>query len=145
MEADWNLEDSRAIESAHTFEDLLEVALKIIDRLPQPLGMVCGPITTGGLGCSEKNLEVLEKTIENLRKQGLTIFSQLPFEMPMFRIKKTTYYKGGSHLLETFYLPIFESGKVKRFYFIKGWESSGGATWENKQAKRIGIAIIYLP
>jgi len=129
---------------AKTFEDLLSTAQSVLLRMPQPVSMVCGPITSGGRGSREENIKVFKKTIEELSNKNITIFSQMPFEGPMWRIQKTDYYKGNYHILEAFYLPIFESGLVKRFYFIPGWRLSFGAAWEHRQAKRLGIEIAYL-
>jgi len=129
---------------AKTFEDLFDVAHSVLLRMPQPISMVCGPITSGGLGTREENLEVFKKTINNLSKKKIIVFSQMPFEEPMWKIQTTPYYKGGCHTLEGFYLPVFESGLIKRLYFIRGWESSLGATWEHAQAKRLRIEIVYL-
>lgn len=127
-----------------TFEALFSVAHSILLRMPQPVAMVCGPISSGGKGSKEENLKIFKKTIKELSDKKIMIFSQMPFEEPMWRIQKTAYYKGGYHTLEGFYLPIFESGLIKRFYFIRGWEGSFGAKWEYAQAKRLGIEIVYL-
>ncbi|MHB9020041.1 MAG: hypothetical protein ACYC3G_04230 [Minisyncoccota bacterium] len=140
----WTPFDIFDLMESDTFEALFNVAHSVLLRMPQPVSMVCGPISSGGKGSREKNLIVFKKTIKELSDKNITIFSQMPFEEPMWRIQKTSYYKGGCHTLEGFYLPIFESGLVKRFYFIRGWESSLGATWEHTQAKRLGIEIVYL-
>ncbi len=136
------------LRNAETFNTLFDIAHQVLLRMPQPVAMVCGPITSGGLGSREKNLEVFRKTIKSLSDNGIIVFSQMPFEEPMWRIQKkieaTLYYKEGGSILESFYLPIFESGLVKKFYFIPGWETSMGATWEHSQAKIMGIEIMYL-
>ena len=129
---------------ATTFEGLFSIAHSILLRMPQPISMVCGPITSGGTGTKEGNIKVFKKTIKELSDKNINIFSQMPFEKPMWAIQKTDYYRGGYHILEAFYLPIFESGLVKKFFFIRGWESSMGAKWEHEQAKRLGIEIVYL-
>jgi len=48
------------------------------------------------------------------------------------------------NILTDFYLPIFEGGYIQDLYFIQGWQSSHGATWEHNQAERLGIKIIYI-
>lgn len=145
MEAYWTHGDQKDVEKAQTFEELLIVALRIIKRIPYPISMVCGPISTGGCGSIEENLTVFNKAIEALREKNITVFSQMPFEEPMLRIiKETPYYKNGEQLLNIFYLPLFESGYVKTLYFIPDWASSFGASWEHEQAKRLGIAVVYL-
>lgn len=140
----WTNEDCMMLEVATTFENLNDIALKIITRMPQPLGQVCGPISTGGVGNLEGNIAVFEQTIRKLKGEGRHIFDQLPFEKPMWRIIKTPYYRGPDHLLEAFYLPIFKSGYIKALYFIPNWQTSYGANWEHKLGKKLGIEIIYL-
>ncbi len=140
----WTPFDIFDLRNAETFEALFGIAQSVLFRMPQPIAMVCGPITSGGLGSKEENLKVFKKTIKDLSDKGIIVFSQMPFEEPIWKIQKTPYYKGGCHTLEGFYLPVFESGLVKNLYFMHGWESSLGATWEHIQAKRLGIGIIYL-
>lgn len=136
------------LRNAETFNALFDVAHQILLRMPQPIAMVCGPISSGGLGSKEKNLEVFRNTIKTISDKGVVVFSQMPFERPMWKIQEkieaVPCYNGGCNILESFYLPIFESGLIKKFYFIRGWETSLGATWENNQAKRLGIEIVYL-
>ncbi len=135
-----NLEE---IDEASTFEELNDIAFRVLRRMPQPVGMVCGPITTGG-GTVEENLAALAKGIDERIQKGKDIFIQLFFEAAMHRIKETSYYRDGNHLLETFYLPLFEAGLIKTLYFLPTWQSSEGASWEHAQALRLGMKIIYL-
>lgn len=139
-------QDLKEIEKAKTFEELLTVALRIADRLGYPVGMVCGPITSGGIGSQQENVAKIARAIQVLRQEaGEIIFNQLVFEEAMMRIKETPYYRDASHLLETFYRPIFERRKIQTFYFVTGWQSSFGASWEHAEAVRLGINIVYLP
>ncbi len=152
----WTLADAQRLKKAKTFEELAEIALAVLKRIPQPVGIVSGPISTGGLGSKAKNIVVFKKTIKNLKKRKLNIFDQMPFEPEMWRIERkpchadkkpvVAVYDGnvGNHLLEVFYLPIFESGLLQNVYFIKGWESSKGAMWECNQAIRLGLDIMFL-
>jgi len=139
----WTSLDIDALKSAQNFKDLYKIAHIIFNRMPDGIGQVCGPIATGGLGSVETNLKKFDETIKKLQSEGKIIFDQIPFEWPMQDLKKTVL-EGRDSILNDFYLPIFESGKVKTLYFIKGWESSHGATWEHEQAQKIGIDIIYL-
>jgi len=141
----WNPWLKNDLEKATTFEELRNIAIEILTEMQRySVSIVCGPITNGGLGSIEANLKKFESTIHSLSASGVSIFSQMPFEDKMQEIKKTPYYKGGDHLLETFYQPIFESGFVKRLFFIAGWEASYGAQWEHKVAGGQNIQIIYL-
>ena len=141
----WNHKDIEKVEAAKTFEDLLLVAVGVMRRMPLPISMVCGPITSGGLGNKADNIRVFKKEILRLSlTSNVSVFSQMPFEEAIWKIQKTNYYKGGDHTLEALYLPIFESGFVWRLYFIPGWQSSYGAKWEYEQAKRLKLEIVYL-
>src|SRR3989344_7218420 len=103
-------EEERCIARASTFEELCDIALPVLQRILHPVVQVCGPISHGGAGSITENLRRLEIVIEELGGRGLHVFSQLPFEGSMQHIKATPYYMGDDHLLETFYLPLFESG-----------------------------------
>ena len=133
------------IESATTFEKLAEIALDEISKMPKPVGIVSGPITSGGLGSMEANLAELSKQIHDLQDQNKSIFNQMPYEPKMQEIKKTPYHDATrDHLLEVFYGTLYGSGLIEEFYFLPGWESSYGAKWEHDQLKKIGAKIIYL-
>jgi hypothetical protein len=110
----------------------------------QPVAMICGPISTGGKGSKKENLEVFSRAIERISADGLCVFSQIPFEDDMLRIYKSDPKFQGNRLLEEFYLPIFQSGLLKLFCFLPGWEHSVGATWEHEQAEALNIPRIYL-
>lgn len=140
----YEIGDYPEINAALTFEQLCQIALRIVRRLEAPVAMVSGPITTGGLGSIEKNIQRLDQVISELQSGGVSVFNQMAFEDSMQRIKATSYYKGGNHLLETFYLPIFESGLIQTIYFLPDWQSSYGATWEHAHATRLELACIYL-
>ncbi|HUZ92667.1 MAG TPA: DUF4406 domain-containing protein [Candidatus Paceibacterota bacterium] len=127
-----------------TFEELGETAFLVLMRMVQPVCMVCGPISTGGRGSIEENLTQFEIAISMLAARGFHVFSQMPFERPMHRIKNTPYYRDGLQLLEAFYLPIFEARLVRHLYFLPDWKTSEGARWEHAQAIRIGMEIHYL-
>ncbi len=145
------------LQRATTYEQLAEIALsqlRIMNEhsLTRP-GIVCGPISNGGLGSKELNIAHFEMVVNEFvaRKHG-NFFSQIPFEEALWRVQallaesdKTVYPKGaGNPLLEGFYRPIFESGLIGSMYFIKGWESSDGARWEHALAILLGISIFYL-
>lgn len=136
--------DLADIAKAKTFEELRNIAFRILDRMPWPIGIVCGPLTTGGLGSFELNMARMRNTISGLICCDEAVFNQLIFEKAIHRITDNkSYYKDGNHLLETFYLPIFKK-YIRVIYFIPGWESSIGASWEHKRAEEFDIKIIHL-
>jgi hypothetical protein len=136
-----------SIKNATTYKELLNVALEILHVMPKPIVQVCGPISTGGLGSIEKNLEVLDKTIKKLESQGYNVFGQIPYEGKMQEIKESysNNIEAGHALLEEFYFPILKAGFIEKFFFIYGWESSAGARWEREQVKKLNISAQNLP
>jgi hypothetical protein len=133
---------TKRLKESNTFKDLLEVAMMILSTTNQPVSMVSGPISTGGKGSQELNIFAMQDYIEELYKDGENVFDQTPFEEPMQRIKKhaATYDYA---LLNEFYLPIFESGYIKKMFFMYDWESSIGASWEHEQMIRLRIERRY--
>lgn len=140
----WRQEYDKRIEDAATFADLRKIALGAISKIPQPVGQVCGPLTTGGEGTYEKNVKIFNSTIERLIQDGEHMFNQIPFQNAMARIVKTVREEGELKLLHDFYGEIFKTRLIRKFFFIYRWETSSGATWEHEYAIRLGITPIYL-
>lgn len=141
----WTDEVRRAALEAKTFEELAQTALVVLKQLPKPVGQVCGPISTGGVGSIEGNLRRFQETIERLVRQGRVLFDQMPFEEHIFRVVENTWgARQNKLLLEQFYRPVFESRHVSTLYFIPGWESSEGAAWEHELGRQLQMEIVYL-
>lgn len=103
----------------------------------------CGPISTGGLGNAEENIECLESFIIDSIKMGIPVFNQLKYENDFNTILGPMI--GYDHdLLEYFYRPIFESGLIKYLIFLPNWETSYGCKWEMDLALKLGIQIIVM-
>ena len=79
----WKDEDWDNLEKAESMVDMHIIAERIINRMPKPIVQVCGPIANGGLGSFEANLNAFNETIKSLQQQGLNVFDQMPFEIPM--------------------------------------------------------------
>lgn len=138
-------EDFTRMDSSVTYRDLYVIAVTVLERMPRPRAQICGPISTGGAGSVEENLYRFEVAIEKLLKEKIVVFDQLPFEMPIRKIRQLKNKKGyDTDLLEDFYLPIFESKLVDTLYFLPDWRSSTGAMWEHEQARRLGFDVVYL-
>jgi hypothetical protein len=113
--------------------------------MPHGVVQVCGPIATGGLGTLEANLHAFNDQIKRLQSQGLHVFDQMPFEIPMQELKKDL--KPGEYatsILDDFYLPLMQNDKVTTFYFMPNWETSTGARWEHDLVTKMGKEIKYL-
>lgn len=140
----WSADNLERLQYLNSFPEMRKIAFQVLGELPQPVIQVCGPLTTGGLGSFEANIERLGKGIEILAQQGKIIFDQRPFEDPMHKLITEAHDIGYPYeVLEEFYKPLFESGYIKELHFLPDWQSSTGSRWEHKQAERLGIAIHY--
>ena len=142
----WQEKDWEDLANAKSIPDLFTIADRIINRLPLPIGQVCGPITNGGFNSIEKNLDFFNKNIKNLQSKGLNIFDQMPFEetIQKFKAEEQDKEKVYQSIIYDLYLPIFKSGKIKTFYFLPNWQTSKGAIWEHETAEELGIEIKYI-
>ncbi|MDB4992563.1 MAG: hypothetical protein JWL75_808 [Parcubacteria group bacterium] len=142
----WEPKDYSDLEKAQSFSDLLPTALRILKRMPQPVAMVSGPITTGGRGSIEENLHLLSAAVQQAHEKGIHMFDQNPFEDKLQEAKAKIVYEGYCQpVLDEFYKPIFESGLVASMYFLPDWQTSTGARWERTECERLGIEIVDYP
>ena len=112
--------------------------------------MVCGPISTGGLGSIALNLLVFNYAIGALQFVGRPMWSQLPYEAGLadleFEWKQKNLGEQYCHpILTEFYEPVFATGLIRRAWFIDTWETSVGARWEYEQMQRRGLDVSILP
>lgn len=137
-------EDHVLMNRSERIEELFPIAHGVLERIGHSVAMVCGPITSGGFGSVEKNLKRFECAITLLADRERKLFTQLPFEVPMARIRNgSPHFKGDLHLLETFYYPLFASGRVGKLCFLPDWNTSNGTRWEHDQAIQLGITRCY--
>ena len=144
----WKFHNMLELKSAGNYSDLREIALDVLQRMPQPVGEVCGPISSGGKGSIEENMKYFNETILKLIQQGYSIFNQMPFEIPMQKLKEKSGLSkedANRKLLEEFYYPIFDSKLIKIVYFMHNWKTSHGARIERERAIQRNIKIIDLP
>ncbi len=140
----WAPEDHISCEAAHRAEELGEVALGVLYRLPEPAELVCGPITSGGKSLAE-NLRVFRLTIDRLRERGHVVMDQLPLERHIVRILPERTVETNLLILNGVYGPMLRSGRIRRLNFIHGWDASFGASWEHNEGTLLGILRQYLP
>ncbi|MDO8483145.1 MAG: hypothetical protein Q7S86_05005 [bacterium] len=135
----WTPADFEKLNKGHSMPEFLALAMEILERMPQPVVMVSGPISTGGHGSVEENSRAFADTIRLQRVSGKTVFNQLAFEdkfLELSQQSKMAYY---TPILDDFFLPILKSGKIKQIVFMKDWQSSTGSRWEYTQAGQLGI------
>lgn len=140
----WTPADFEKLKNAHSMPECLAMAMEILDRMPQPVVMVSGPISTGGKGSVEENTRAFADAIRLLRVSGKTVFNQLAFEDKFLELSRESKMAYFTPILDDFFLPILKSGKIKQVVFMKDWQSSTGSRWEYTEAGQLGIDRVFL-
>lgn len=140
----WTAADFEKLKATRTMSECLAMALEILDRMPQPVVMVSGPISTGGKGTVEENTRAFADAIRLVRVSGKTIFNQLAFEDKFLEFSKQSTMAYFTPILDDFFLPLLKSGKIKQIIFMKDWQSSTGSRWEYVTAGQLGIDRVFL-
>ncbi len=152
----WTPRDLREAENATTYEQLAEVAVRTLkrqwDRLPAKnsieVAVVSGTLTNGGTlpyDTVRKNIRNFGRMIAKLRRLGISVWDQRPFEKHIFRIKDLPENTGKPmKLLNGFYKPVFESGLVTLAFMLPNWEESHGARWERKIFRKLDIPTFFV-
>lgn len=139
-------EELAAYQSATSYREAASVAVLYLRRVKKeagrPLVQVCGPISTGGLGCRTRNIERLRLAMYGCMHQGLPIFNQLMFEDMVAR-----FSPGHGHesydwkILEEFYRSVMYSYLIGTLYFLPSWQTSKGATYERALGEELRLTI----
>lgn len=144
------MKDRTAI-TADSFSELLAHAMPSLTSMGEAVGIVCGPISTGGRGTIEENLRAFGKIIDALQEHGLTIFDQRPYEDAIFALRTRWLNEDPTRqdaycmpILDEFYHPLYTEGPVTLGWFMPDWQSSRGARWEHDLLLRKGADIRYL-
>lgn len=151
----WTAKHLRNAESAESFFQLGDVLLEILSEIRQRhprvvVGLVSGPITTGGYG-ERANRLIFRRAIELLRSEGFCVLDQTPIDPHVARIHqqwKITAKEGDYcwRILEDIYYRVISSGDIGRFWSLKKYETSIGAVNERKRAGMTrGIEILSYP
>ena len=144
----WEEQDFRDLRQASSFEELAEIGLRILRRMPQPIVQVCGPISSGGTLNTTQNIRRFQFAVSHIERQRINVFRQMPFEEKIRElVDARTDRKGYCYkTLKLFYKPLFDSGLINRFYFIPNYIGSLGTEWEmNYAIKNKHIIIDFIP
>jgi len=150
----WTEKDHRALLMARDFRSAGVIALEVLARVARvsdgEVVQVCGPITSGGLGCREKNFAVFKSAVVHLRSARRLVFDQTPLEIilvPLWQEWSRSAPPGAYcwELLEEVYRPILESRMVTTLVFIPGWDQSLGSRWERALGYELGLCIEEFP
>ncbi len=113
--------------------------------------LVSGPISSGGTGDREKNLELFHQEIIDETNKGYVVFNQMPFEdyfgqihtkFPEAFTGKNNRRKVKNPIMRDVYIPMLRSGLIERQKMMKDWKTSGGASTEYRVAKELNIEVV---
>lgn len=121
---------------------LAEEAISEISKLKYPVIQFCGPISTGGFGNVNENLEYLRSVIEASSERGMSVFNQISYEKRLDRIL-SDHHEYDYPLLDFFYSPILNSRKISGLVFLPLWRTSTGSQWEHDIAQSLHLPIHY--
>ena len=150
MQEQYPVDEAWISQQGFEAESFPALSLNAVDRLRKagPSAIVCGPISTGGYGSAAANFAVFNKVIVALQARGVKVFSQMPYEAGIGKLRQAWQEAGNTGycmaILEEFYAPLFATGLFSAAFFIPEWESSFGACWEHAECHRLGIRIYYL-
>ena len=122
---------------------LVDSALLEISKLSPPVIQFCGPISTGGFGSVEENLDSLLSVIQASSENGMSVFNQVSYERRLDNILKD-HHEYDYPLLDFFYNPILSSKKISGLIFLPLWETSVGSRWEHDLGQSLCLPIHYL-
>jgi|CXWL01.1.fsa_nt_gi hypothetical protein len=114
------------------FKVLVGEAVEDLKKIPHPV-RIAGPLRTGGDGlkANQRRFELGEALLQS---RGLTVFK--------YGGKYAEAIKAAYDLhIEHFHVPILRSGLIESIFFLQGWESSGGASYERRLCEELGISI----
>ncbi|KND51005.1 MAG: hypothetical protein AB202_01180 [Parcubacteria bacterium C7867-007] len=144
----WTEEHLARLDVHETFADAVTHGIEMLTELRKfgLVNQICGPMTTGGLGTLEANMDLFAYAVKMARERSYVTFNQIPFQKVIIRI--TDHHRGGPYnmgILTNFYGPLFQSGLVQQLLFLPGWESSTGACKEREFAQEYGIPVMEYP
>lgn len=139
------------LHNASSFPEVGEIALRVLDLMPDgDIHQVCGPISTGGFGCRDKNRQLFGFAVDELVRQGHLVFNQVPLEYSFQKLVKPWMAANPDAdypmpILEEVYARIFESGRIKVAMFLPDWHDSFGTRWEHDKVTSLGIEVCDYP
>lgn len=138
-------EETRRLQNAETLVELRVIGEVVLRRMPGPVTLVCGPMSSGG-GRLQDNYARIGNAITILRKtHSRIVFSQLPFQHGIRNFTRSPRYRGPEQIIDDLYLHLFEKRLIHTLAFLTRWDRSFGSTLEHQHGTRIGLTIEYLP
>lgn len=141
------------IERARTADDfklLGDLVCEVAGKMPKPLFMISGPMTTGGMGSYSKNILLFQHAIDEALKEGVHVFNQTMLEEHLQRLVRNWLTCNPdaeycNHVLTDVYEALLASGHVEGLYFMPDWHTSRGAKWEREAGERLKLTLHEYP
>ncbi len=147
----WRDGEKSMLRHAQTFDQLADVAMIVLSRIfassQGQVAIVCGPISTGGLGSKYHNLALFRGAIRLVAQKGVCVFDQMPFEDKIAQLSQSHTRRGEycHEILSIFYGRLYASALITQAIFLPDWKTSTGSSWERQHLCRIGIKIQDFP
>ncbi len=146
----WEDHHIERAKSANDFKLLGELVCEVAEKMPKPLFMVSGPMTTGGMGSYSKNILLFQHAIDEAIKAGVTVFNQTMLEEHLQRLVRewltcNPESEYCNHVLTDVYEALLASGHIHGVYFMPDWHTSRGARWEREASERLNVAVHDYP
>lgn len=109
----------KKLKEVKDYNELLQVAFWYIEKNSLDT-MVLGPIFAHGPDHTANNLDKLELVTADLEKQGIKVFSQIPFLDINLAQQTQMHHFETEQKFHEFYFPLFRSGLITTAYFMKG-------------------------
>lgn len=130
---------------ARTVGEVAEIALAVLERMPQPVRWVAGPITSGER-TPEENRKRLHRTILQYKEVGAITFNYLPFQRQALKIlSRAKLENAQERLRDELYAPIFRSGRIAELRIMPNSDASLNVHWMWGFASAEGIPIKFIP
>lgn len=146
----WTDAENRALESVTSFEEMVPVAVGILERMAATnthIIQICGPMSTGGRGSLVANMAFFKKALAVAVQNGACVFDQTPFEGAIVRLGNVTDNPKEycMDILHVFYRGVFMSGLLNELMFLPDWETSVGARWEYSEGSLLRLKLSDYP
>lgn len=146
----WKKHHIEKAKEASDFKMLGELVCEIAEKMPKPLFMISGPMTTGGMGSYSKNILLFQHAIDEAIKAGVYVFNQTMLEEHLQRLVREWLICNPdseycNHVLTDVYEALFASGHINGVYFMPDWHTSRGARFEREMVERLDILVQEYP
>lgn len=141
----WLDSELAGVNAAGSLEDLAAVAFSVLNKMPRPTGIVCGPVTAVGGGNQDVKLAEIGRAICLLRVCGYSVFDQRPLESGIQRLSKAIPPDAlCGRLHSKLFVPLFEFAGLRIVFFLPKWETSVHGPLEMALVRRLKKQIVFL-